>query len=62
MTTGPLAADGWTAQHWDMTTTLITGANMGLGKETARQLIAAGHTAWISARGNIPVRTRPGGL
>jgi NAD(P)-dependent dehydrogenase (short-subunit alcohol dehydrogenase family) len=33
-----------------MTTTLITGANKGLGKETARQLINAGHTVWIGAR------------
>lgn len=33
-----------------MTTTLITGANKGLGKETARQLIEAGHTVWIGAR------------
>jgi NAD(P)-dependent dehydrogenase (short-subunit alcohol dehydrogenase family) len=33
-----------------MTTTLITGANKGLGHETARQLVAAGHTVWIGAR------------
>jgi NAD(P)-dependent dehydrogenase (short-subunit alcohol dehydrogenase family) len=33
-----------------MTTTLITGANKGLGKETARQLIATGQTVWIGAR------------
>jgi NAD(P)-dependent dehydrogenase (short-subunit alcohol dehydrogenase family) len=33
-----------------MTTTLITGANKGLGFETARQLIAAGHTVFIGCR------------
>ncbi|MTD15035.1 SDR family NAD(P)-dependent oxidoreductase [Nakamurella sp. YIM 132087] len=29
---------------------MITGANKGLGKETARQLVALGHTVWIGAR------------
>jgi NAD(P)-dependent dehydrogenase (short-subunit alcohol dehydrogenase family) len=34
----------------DMTTTLITGANKGLGREAARRLLAAGHDVWIGAR------------
>jgi NAD(P)-dependent dehydrogenase (short-subunit alcohol dehydrogenase family) len=31
-------------------TTLITGANRGLGFEVARQLVAVGHRVWIGAR------------
>lgn len=33
-----------------MTTALITGANKGLGLETARRLTTAGHDVWIAAR------------
>ena len=33
-----------------MTTTFITGANKSLGYETARRLVAAGHTVLIGAR------------
>jgi len=33
-----------------MTTILITGANKGLGRETARRLLADGHDVWIAAR------------
>jgi NAD(P)-dependent dehydrogenase (short-subunit alcohol dehydrogenase family) len=31
-------------------TTLITGANKGLGRETARRLLADGHDVWMAAR------------
>jgi NAD(P)-dependent dehydrogenase (short-subunit alcohol dehydrogenase family) len=33
-----------------MTTTLITGATRGLGRETARRLASAGHTVFLGAR------------
>ena len=33
-----------------MTTTLITGANKGLGFETARRLIGVGHTVYLGSR------------
>lgn len=33
-----------------MTITFITGGNKGIGYETARRLVAAGHTVWIGAR------------
>ncbi|MFJ6215975.1 SDR family NAD(P)-dependent oxidoreductase [Streptomyces sp. NPDC092296] len=42
-TTGTTGTTGTTA-------TLITGANKGLGFETARRLVAAGHTVYIGSR------------
>lgn len=40
-----------------MTTTLITGANKGLGFEAARRLLAAGHDVWVAARDEERGRT-----
>jgi NAD(P)-dependent dehydrogenase (short-subunit alcohol dehydrogenase family) len=37
-------------EHREVTVTLITGANKGLGYETARQLIQRGHTVYLGAR------------
>ena len=36
--------------HRGMPTTLITGANKGLGYEAARRLVEAGHDVWVAAR------------
>src|ERR1700733_13525229 len=37
-------------QGANVTTTLITGANKGLGYRTAQRLLAAGHDVWLTAR------------
>jgi NAD(P)-dependent dehydrogenase (short-subunit alcohol dehydrogenase family) len=46
----------------DMTVTLISGANKGLGYETARQLIDRGHTLYIGARNVERGRAAASGL
>ena len=40
------------------TTTLITGANKGIGFETARRLITAGHAVWLGCRDTATGRAR----
>jgi NAD(P)-dependent dehydrogenase (short-subunit alcohol dehydrogenase family) len=45
-----------------MTTTLITGANKGLGREAARRLLADGHDVWVAARDPDRGRATAGAL
>lgn len=45
-----LSDSGWVPQADVMTTYVITGANKGLGFETARCLIDLGHTVFLGAR------------
>ena len=47
---GPLVIAPREAHDEPMTTTLITGANKGLGYEAARRLLAEGHDVWVAAR------------
>lgn len=45
-----------------MSIVLITGANKGLGHEAARQLLAAGHTVYVTARDTARGRSAADGL
>lgn len=46
----PMADRAAAPHRGDRTTALITGANKGLGYETARRLVAVGHTVYIGSR------------
>jgi NAD(P)-dependent dehydrogenase (short-subunit alcohol dehydrogenase family) len=46
----PIVVVSVAPHHPGMTTTLITGANRGLGREAARRLLADGHDVWLAAR------------
>jgi NAD(P)-dependent dehydrogenase (short-subunit alcohol dehydrogenase family) len=46
----PLVAGDAVIHDNGITTTLITGANKGLGREVARRLLADGHDVWLAAR------------
>ena len=48
--TGLLGGMPAASDDGDMTITLITGGNKGLGFETARTLVEAGHTVYLGAR------------
>ena len=48
--TGRLADHTAQPEPEGMTTTLVTGANKGLGFQTARRLIAVGHTVYVGSR------------
>ena len=56
-----LSDSGWAPQADVMTTFVITGANKGLGFETARCLIDLGHTVYLGARdrqrGSVAAKT-----
>jgi NAD(P)-dependent dehydrogenase (short-subunit alcohol dehydrogenase family) len=45
-----VTADGEADDRSMTMTTLITGANKGLGRETARRLLAEGHEVWLASR------------